>query len=106
MPKNNFANKLVVFTGPSAVGKDTVEAEVMKYLPLKKVVTTTTRPPRLGEKRGVHRHFVSKTRFREMIKEDLLIEHNYFNGNYYGTQWKGCYTWNIHTCNGIGDVYE
>ena len=86
--KNNFANKLIVFTGPSAVGKDTVEIEVMKYLPLKKVVTTTTRLPRPGEKRGVHRHFVSKPRFREMIKKDLLIEYNYFNGNYYGTQWK------------------
>ena len=30
MSKNNFANKLIVFTGPSAVGKDTVEVEVMK----------------------------------------------------------------------------
>ncbi|MFH0912112.1 MAG: guanylate kinase [Patescibacteria group bacterium] len=86
--KTNFANKIVVFTGPSAVGKDTVEVEVMKVLPLKKVVTTTTRPPRPGEKRGVNRHFVTKARFREMIKQDLLIEHNYFNGHYYGTQWK------------------
>lgn len=85
---NNFANKLVVFTGPSAVGKDTVEIEVMKYLPLKKVITTTTRLPRPGEKRGVHRHFVTKQRFREMIKEDLLIEHNFFSGHYYGTQWQ------------------
>lgn len=86
--KNNFTNKLIVFTGPSAVGKDTVEVEVMKYLSLKKVVTTTTRPPRPGEKRGIHRHFVTKTRFREMIKNNLLIEHNYFNDHYYGTQWK------------------
>jgi guanylate kinase len=86
--KNKFTNKLIVFTGPSAVGKDTIEVEVMKYLPLRKVVTTTTRPLRPGEKRGVHRHFVTKERFREMIKNDLLIEHNYFNGNYYGTQWK------------------
>ena len=86
--KNNFANKLVVFTGPSAVGKDTVEVEVMKYLPLKKVVTTTTRLPRSDEKRGVHRHFITKDRFRELIKQDALIEHNYFSGNYYGTQWK------------------
>jgi len=86
--KYKFANKLVVFTGPSAVGKDTVEAEVMKYLPLKKVITTRTRSPRPGEQRGRERHFVTKQRFREMIKQDLLIEHNYFSGNYYGTQWK------------------
>lgn len=86
--KNKFTNKVIVFTGPSAVGKDTVEVEVMKYLPLRKVVTTTTRPPRPGEKRGVHRHFVTKERFRGMIKDNLLIEHNYFSGHYYGTQWK------------------
>ncbi|MFA5967507.1 MAG: hypothetical protein WC805_03315 [Patescibacteria group bacterium] len=86
--KNKLTNKLVVFTGPSAVGKDTVEVEVMKYLPLKKVITTCTRSPRPGEKRGVDRHFVTKTRFREMIKNNLLIEHNYFSGSYYGTQWK------------------
>lgn len=88
MLKNKFADKLIVFTGPSAVGKDTVAMEVMKYLPLKKVVTTTTRPPRPGETRGIHRHFVTKARFREMIKQDLLIEHNFFSGHYYGTQWK------------------
>lgn len=86
--KTNFSNKLIVFTGPSAVGKDTVEVEVMKYLPLKKVITTCTRAPRPGEKRGVDRHFVTKARFREMIQQDLLIEHNYFSGHYYGTQWK------------------
>src|SRR4030042_6060360 len=88
MPKSKLANKLVVFTGPSAVGKDTVETEVMKYLPLKKVITTCTRLPRPGEKRGIHRHFVTKARFQEMIKKGLLIEYNYFSGNYYGTQWK------------------
>ncbi|MBU1092813.1 hypothetical protein KJ836_04085 [Patescibacteria group bacterium] len=85
---NKFANKLIVFTGPSAVGKDTVEVEVMKYLPLKKVITTCTRPRRSGEKRGVDRHFVTKEQFRKLIKNDLLIEHNYFSGHYYGTQWK------------------
>jgi len=89
-PKFN-KNKLVVITGPSAVGKDTVEVELMKYLPLKKVITTTTRLPRPGEKRGVHRHFVTKDRFREMIDNDLLIEHNFFSGHYYGTQWKDMY---------------
>ena len=83
---SKFANKLVVITGPSAAGKDAVANELLKWLPLKKVVTTTTRPPRVGERRGVAHHFVSRERFKELIKNDLLIEHVYFDGHYYGTQ--------------------
>jgi len=84
--KSKLANKLVVITGPSAVGKDVIANEVVKWLPLKKVVTTTTRPPRLGEKRGVNHHFVSRARFKEMIKRDLFLEYVDFDNNYYGTQ--------------------
>ncbi|MEA1909461.1 MAG: guanylate kinase [Patescibacteria group bacterium] len=81
-------NKLIVFTGPSGAGKDTIEAELIKTLPLQKVVTTTTRPMREGEVDGVDRHFVSKKEFKGLIKDDALIEHNYFNDHYYGTQYK------------------
>jgi len=84
--KNKLVNKLVVITGPSAAGKDAVANEVLKWLPLKKVVTTTTRSPRPGEKRGVDHHFVSRERFKEMIKQDLLLEYVDFDNNYYGTQ--------------------
>ena len=41
MLKNKFHGKLVVITGPSAVGKDAVAEELVKWLPLKKVITTT-----------------------------------------------------------------
>ncbi|OGB74828.1 hypothetical protein A2810_01525 [candidate division Kazan bacterium RIFCSPHIGHO2_01_FULL_49_10] len=84
--KSKLANKLVVITGPSASGKDAIAIEVLKWLPLKRVITTTTRPPRPGEKRGINYHFVSRERFREMIKQDLLLEHIDFSGNHYGTQ--------------------
>jgi len=81
-------NKLVVVTGPSAVGKTVLALELIKWLPLKKVVTTTTRPIRPNEKRGVDYNFVSRNRFEEMIDKDLLVEFIEFNGNYYGTQRK------------------
>ena len=84
--KNKLANKLVVITGPSAAGKDAVASEVLKWLPLTKVITTTTRAPRPGEKRGVAHHFVSRERFKEMIKQGLLLEYVDFDNNYYGTQ--------------------
>lgn len=81
-------NKLVVVTGPSAVGKTVLALELIKWLPLKKVITTTTRLIRPNEKRGVDYHFVSNNRFKEMINKDLLMEFIEFQGNYYGTQRK------------------
>jgi guanylate kinase len=83
--KNKFANKLVVITGPSVSGKDVVANELIKWLPLKKVITTTTRSPRPGEKRGVDQHFVSRKRFLELIDKDLFLEHAEFDNHYYGT---------------------
>lgn len=81
-------NKLVVITGPPAVGKTVIALELVKWLPLKKVITTTTRPIRSEEKRGVDYHFVSHNRFEEMIDKDLLVEYTKFQGNYYGRQRK------------------
>lgn len=81
-------NKLVVITGPSAVGKTVLALELIKWLPLKKVITTTSRPIRLNEKRGIDYHFVSRDRFEGMIDKNLLVEFIEFNGNYYGTQRK------------------
>ncbi len=81
-------NKLVVITGPSAVGKTVLAQELVKWLPLKKVITTTIRQIRLNEKRGIDYHFISSDRFKDLIDKDLLIEFIEFNGNYYGTQRK------------------
>ena len=88
MRRGTFPHKMVVITGPSAVGKDAVADELIKWLPLKKIVTTTTRSMRPGEKRGIDYHFVSRERFEEMIKKDLLIEHIEYGGHYYGRQRK------------------
>lgn len=81
-------NKLIVITGPSAVGKTVLALELIKWLPLKKVITTTSRPIRLNEKRGIDYHFISRDRFEGMIDKNLLVEFIEFNGNYYGTQRK------------------
>lgn len=84
MPQIKRQDKLVVIAGPDAVGKDVLANELIKRLPLKKVITTTTRLPRPGEKRGVDYHFVSIGRFEEMIKQDLLVEFATYGKDYYG----------------------
>lgn len=76
---------LVVISGPSGVGKDTVIRELKKRnLPLHVVVTATDRKPRPNEVDGVDYHFVSTARFEEMIRNHELIEYARVYDDYKG----------------------
>ncbi len=64
---------LVVLSGPSGVGKDTVLAGLKQSAHrFHFVVTVNTRPKRPDEVEGVDYHFISKERFAEMINQDEL----------------------------------
>lgn len=67
---------LVVLTGPSGAGKDSV-LNVLKQrkLPYHFTVTATTRAPRPGESHEVDYYFVSKTEFAGMVAGNELLEH-------------------------------
>lgn len=76
---------LVVISGPSGVGKDTVVDHLkQRGLPFHFVVTVTTRARRPDEVEGVDYFFVSETRFHEMIEQDELIEHALVYDEYKG----------------------
>ena len=65
---------LIVISGPSGVGKDTVIKRMrQRGLPFHFVVTTTTRKPRPEEVEGVDYFFVSKDEFAEMIEHGGLV---------------------------------
>jgi guanylate kinase len=68
---------LLVISGPSGVGKDTIARQVMEHRPesFHFVVTATTRPPRPGEVHGVDYIFLSNDEFARMIEEDELLEY-------------------------------
>lgn len=67
---------MLVISGPSGVGKDSVLRALKKSkFPIFHVVTANTRKPRPDEKEGVDYYFVSRERFEEMIKLDELIEY-------------------------------
>ena len=67
--------RLIVLTGPSAVGKDTVLRELFAIDgSLEYCVSYTTRPPRPGEVDGVSYHFVDEPTFRAMIDRDEFFE--------------------------------
>jgi len=70
---------LIIFTGASGAGKDSVMDEFLKNpivqkFNLKKVVTCTDRPPRPGETDGIQYHFVSSTRLQKMAEDNELVE--------------------------------
>ena len=67
--------RVVVLSGPSAVGKSTVVQCLRERIPdLHFSVSVTTRAPRPGEIDGVDYHFVSPARFQELIDEGALLE--------------------------------
>jgi guanylate kinase len=76
---------LIVLSGLSGVGKDTVLAGFRKSgLPAVISVSATTRARRAGEKDGIDYHFVSSARFQELIDTDQLLEWAVVYGNRYG----------------------
>ena len=75
-----------VVSGPSGSGKDTVLKGLFAENPdIVFSISSITRAMRPGEKEGEKYNFISREHFEEMIKNDLLLEHNVFVGNYYGT---------------------
>lgn len=77
---------LIVLSGPSGAGKNTLLNEVLPVVPeLKYSVSATTRPARPGEEDGVHYHFVNDADFQAMVERDELLEWAEFAGYKYGT---------------------
>lgn len=75
-----------IISGPSGSGKDTVLAELFRNRPdLLFSISSVTRPMRSGEREGEKYNFISREKFEYMIDNDMLLEHNVFVGNYYGT---------------------
>jgi len=76
---------LVVLSGPSGVGKDSVIQGLKESgYPFYFVVTATTRPRRPSEVDGIDYHFVSVGDFAEMIENNELIEYAVVYGDYKG----------------------
>ena len=77
---------LVILSGPSGVGKDTVLAEWSKADPrVVRVVAYTTRPMRTGEVDGVDYRFVERETFLRMAHDGDFLEHKEVHGNLYAT---------------------
>lgn len=78
---------LFVFSGPSGVGKGTLNAKLFAEFgdQMAFSVSATTRAPREGEIDGTHYFFIDKQEFENRIANNDFLEYAQFAGNCYGT---------------------
>lgn len=82
----NKKGTLVLFSGPSGVGKDTVlEVVLNKNKDLQKSVSLTTRAIRENEIDGKDYYFISQSDFDNMVKNNEVLEFAQYGKNFYGT---------------------
>jgi guanylate kinase len=77
---------LFIITAASGAGKTSLlEALLANDAQIRRSVSHTTRPPRLGEQEGVHYHFVNEAQFLEILNAGGFLESADVHGAKYGT---------------------
>ena len=83
---------MLIISGPAGSGKNTVSERLISEFPqIKRVVTSTSRPPRGAEKDGVDYHFLSPENFVKGIENGDFFEYAKVHDRYYGTSKKAVY---------------
>ena len=76
---------MLVLSSPSGAGKTTLSRMLLDEKQAELSVSVTTRAQRPGEINGQHYHFIDKTKFDQMVKQNDLLEWATVFGNSYGT---------------------
>ena len=77
---------LVILSGVSGAGKDTIKKELIKRMnDTTTLPSYTSRIIREGEEEGVQYHFITKEQFEDKIRQGDFYEYDLHHGNYYGT---------------------
>lgn len=76
---------VIIISGAAGSGKDSVIDGLQSILPIERIVTSTTRPPRPFESEGNPYCFLSPEHFKQALESDEFIEYSINeNGAYYG----------------------
>ena len=80
---------LVLLSGVSGAGKDTIKKELIKRMEnVESLPSYTTRPMRPGDIEGATYNFITTEEFENMIKNNEFYEYNVHHEHYYGTSRK------------------
>jgi guanylate kinase len=91
MAQGKFMKKglLFIVSAPSGAGKTSLAKYVIQTINpdfnLSKIITYTTRLPRLEEIKDVDYHFISLKEFEQKKNAGFFIETTEYNNNFYGT---------------------
>ncbi len=78
--------KLFVFASPSGGGKTSIIKEIRRRHPeIEFSVSATTREMRNGEVHGKDYFFIPQAEFERLVKNNELVEYEFFFNTYYGT---------------------
>ena len=84
-----MSGKLFIISAPSGAGKTTLVQATLNILVPKyaicRVVTYTTKTPRIGEKNGQDYHFLTPEQFKQRIKRDFFLEWSSAYNAHYGS---------------------
>lgn len=80
-----YNGNIIIISGPSGAGEDSIIDGLSEILPVERVITTTTRKMRRGDSEGNPYYFISKQEFQKGIDEGKYFEWaEQYNGQYYG----------------------
>jgi len=78
-------NNLFIISGPSGAGEDSIIEDLKKFLPIERVITTTTRKKRSDVFAEDPYYFISKEEFKKGIKDNRFFEYaREYNNQFYG----------------------
>ena len=77
---------ILAISGPAAVGKTTICDRLIADFggSMRRLITATTRKPRISEKNGVDYYFLNEAEFNDKLSQDCFLEHEIIHGNKYG----------------------
>lgn len=81
---------MIILVGASATGKSEICKEIIKKFGFEKMVTTTSRPMRVGEIQDADYHFITNEEFERRIQNNEFLEYVNYSSYYYGTNKKDC----------------